>query len=262
MSDKLKFYDPQKVTEQILPSAGLTVEGLDDPDMDEVQISGYACRYEDTFVVFEMPGFRYLRMQKKGSFKRSLSQNPKVLLRLNHQQAFANTKAGTLTLEERADGLFYSGMVSKQNPEGMALLVEMARGTLDESSIAYQIARAEYEEVEDEDGNVIRTQIIVEGDINKGDVSVVQFGMNPNTSSWIGQSSAMQLAADDDTVKAIRESFYGGLEATEPPVESDPDESVSEGTESNTEAAESPDLTPLTHIEKDLLRLKMSMLPN
>ena len=191
----VRFRDPVKVETQALELGGFTVQGLEDESVDEVRIEGYAARYDTPFQVFSVPGYRFMRKQEPGSYQRSLSQNPKVMLRLNHEEAFANTRAGTLQLSERDDGLWFEGLVSKKNPQGLAMLVEMNRGTLTESSVAYQVVRAVYEEEELEDGSIVRTQIVQEADINRGDVSVVQFGMNPETTSGIAQGLMVAQAA-------------------------------------------------------------------
>ena len=204
-----RMLKPVKVTAQICRDAGYSVQGLDDPEQDEVTVQGYAARYGTAFEVYDLGGFRFMRRQEAGSFKRSLGQKPKVMLRLNHQTAFASTHASppTLQLSEREDGLWYEGRVSKKNPEGLAMLIEMQRGTLTESSVAYQIMDAEYEDSV-EDGVEVLTQVVLSGDLHRGDVSVVQFGMNPDTTAAL---QALQLAGDADTARRVLDGLSARL---------------------------------------------------
>lgn len=244
------FLIPDRVTEQVMPQAGLTLQ-QQEGNVNEVTVSGYACKYGEPFEVFSMPGYKFMRLQEAGSFKRSLGQNPKVMLRLNHQAAFASTHAGTLTLEERKDGLYYSGTVSRANPEGQSLIVEMERGTLDESSVAYMI-RKQTEEIEElDDGSIVMTQVVKEADINRGDVSVVQFGMNPRTKSWIGQAQALQLAANHDIADIVSQQL--GVSVLPEKAEESP-----EITEESTEEPE--ELRQVNTKELELLELKLTLL--
>lgn len=213
----LKFRDPVRVECQAADLGGFTVQGMDDPEAEEVKIAGYAARYNTEFRVWAMPGFVLMRRQEQGSFARSLAQKPKVMMRLNHQEAFASTKAGTLELSETEEGLWYEAMISKKNPQALAMLVELERGTLTESSVAYQVVRAAYEEKIASDGTVTRTQIIQEGSLQRGDVSVVQYGMNSSTSSGIVQGllTAQSLAVDAATAAQVQAL----IEGREPPPE-------------------------------------------
>ena len=203
----MKFRDPVKVNQQSIADSDIVLQGMDD-DSQEAQVQGKAADYTQSFTVWHMPGFRYMRKQEPGSYQRTLSQNPKVMFRLNHQEAFANTKAGTLQLMEREGGLHYEATVSKANPQALAMLVELQRGTLTESSVAYQITKAVYEEEELEDGTIVRTQIVQEANLSRGDVSVVQFGMNPNTTAGLLQ--AQSLAADPETREAVEQVLTTG----------------------------------------------------
>ena len=196
--------------------AGFTVQGLDDPAQDEVVVSGFAARYGSPFMLFEYEGYEFWRQNEPGMFARSLSRNPTVFLRKNHQDAFAKTQAGNLRLEERAEGLWFQATVDRRNPDAQAMLVEMARGTLAEASVAYRIT-AQRRVEEERDGLTVATQYTTEGDLAYGDVSVVDMGANPAASSWIGQSIRSEAAARR-VVQTLTDRFPALADRQEPPM--------------------------------------------
>ena len=186
--------DPKlkQVVYQSHDQADFVVQGMDDDDAKTATVAGYAAMYDNKFLVYEfdMGGgamYRMYRQNMPGMFSRSLSRNPRVVLALNHQNQFAYTISKTLKLSEDKKGLYFEAEVSKENSQANDMLVEMARGTLQEASVMYRIAPggATMSSETDEQGNVTEVQTVKEGDINHGDVSVVMWGMNPTASSWL-----------------------------------------------------------------------------
>ena len=144
-----------------------------------VTLTGYASVTETPYEV----GF-YTERMKRGAFKRTLKNEPDVVLLLNHGDGgsglpLARTKSGTLTLEEDRNGLYVEASLDPLDPDAQLLLRKMKRGDLDgQMSFAFQAVDQDWSDDFSE-----RTLHSVE--INRGDVSIVTQGANPATSSII-----------------------------------------------------------------------------
>ena len=168
-------------------------DGVDDPEADEAVVAGWACRYDRPFLKWGYEDYEFWRVHENDCFRESIGQNPDVYLALNHENSFARTAAGTLKVENRSgEGVYFEASVSKENPEALAMLVEMRRGTLEQASIAYQVPADGYrmERQTRSDGVTVETQFIHRALLDHGDVSVCLYGANPDASSWrVGDSA-------------------------------------------------------------------------
>ena len=142
-------------------------------------LTGYASVTESPYEV----GF-YTERIARGAFKRTLKNEPDVVLLFNHGDGgsglpLARTKGGTLILEEDRNGLYVEAHLDPQDPDAQLLQRKMARGDLDgQMSFAFQAIDQDWSDDYSE-----RTLRSVE--INRGDVSIVTQGANPATSSVI-----------------------------------------------------------------------------
>lgn len=144
-----------------------------------IHLSGYASTTNDPYDM----GW-YTERVARGAFKKTLSENPDVVLTLNHGEAgsglpMARTKANNLRLSEDFRGLRFDADLDPQDPDVQLLARKMRSGNLDgQCSFAFRPTRQTWN-----DDYTDRT--LNEVDIHRGDVSVVTQGANPNTSSAI-----------------------------------------------------------------------------
>lgn len=170
-------------------SGATPFEFREDKETGYVVLRGYAATYEpyDCYGGPEAGGWvEQLRME---SFKRTLEAKPDVMLLLNHTGApLARTKSGTMTLTADRRGLLVEARLDPSDPDVQALLPKMRRGDLDEMSFAFR--------VKDQEWNSDYThRTITEVSLQKGDVSVVNYGMNPNTRVAIAEGTVGALAS-------------------------------------------------------------------
>ena len=123
-------------------------------------------------------------MLRPGCFGRTLGESPDVVLNLMHGRGgtglpLARTTAGTLTLTEDQRGLFLEARLDPDDPDSQLLVRKLARGDLNgEASFAFNAANQRWSE------DYTRRTILT-ATLHKGDVSVVDFGANENTSVGI-----------------------------------------------------------------------------
>lgn len=106
---------------------------------------------------------------------------------VNHSGVtMARTKAGSLDLEERLDGGHYEGRLNPTRPDVQIIRAAVADGAVDESSFAFRVVRQKW-------SDDYTRRWIQEIDLNKGDVSPVNYGANPHTGGHLSMRSAMAL---------------------------------------------------------------------
>lgn len=121
-----------------------------------------------------------------GAFKKTLSEKPDVAFLVNHGGlTLARTKAGTLQLAEDKIGLEVRAQMDRRVSVVNDIAVLMDQRNLDEMSFAFRVVKqawldADGEEVPWWDMAGIDRHIR-EVSLQKGDVSVVNYGANPYT---------------------------------------------------------------------------------
>lgn len=124
-----------------------------------------------------------------GAFKKTLAEGADVAFLLNHTgMTLARTKPGTLKLSEETDpatspvpgvtGLHSEALLDPANPQVAAMRSAIDRGDLDEMSFAFRIMRQEWNKAYD-------VRQIHEVSLDKGDVSLVNYGANPHTGGTV-----------------------------------------------------------------------------
>lgn len=140
-----------------------------------VTVEGYASVTEHGFEMWD-PFGAYTEVMREGAFKKTLSEHPQVQLLLNHGGvSMAYTKAGTLRLAEDSQGLHMSADVNPVRTDVRDMLTAIEDGAVDEMSFAFRVIRQQWSPDYDQ-------RDILEVDMHRGDVSVVNFGANPATS--------------------------------------------------------------------------------
>ena len=163
-------------------------EFREDAATGHVVLRGYAATYEPYDCYGGPDAGGWVEQLRGDSFKRTLDARPDVMLLLNHTGApLARTKSGTMTLSADRRGLLVEARLDPSDPDVQALLPKMRRGDLDEMSFAFR--------VKDQEWNADYThRTITEVSLQKGDVSVVNYGMNPNTQVVIAEGTVGALA--------------------------------------------------------------------
>lgn len=136
--------------------------------------TGYACVTE---VGYEMQDWLgpFTEVVRQGAFTKTLSEGADVPFLINHGgMTLARTKSGTLQLAEDTTGLHTEARLDPANSDVGDLRSAMDRGDMDEMSFAFWVTRQQWSPDYDQ-------RDILEVNLNKGDVSVVNYGANPNT---------------------------------------------------------------------------------
>lgn len=156
-----------------------------------LHLSGYASVTESPYDM----GW-YSESISRGAFKNTLSQSPDVQLLVNHAGLpLARTKSGTLQLSEDNTGLRVEADLDPEDPDVQSLSRKMQRGDIDQMSFAFRTIRQSW-------NDDYTNRQITELDIHRGDVSVVNQGANPATSTSI---------RSDDATRALRHMGALGL---------------------------------------------------
>jgi HK97 family phage prohead protease len=173
-------------------------------------IEGYASVTESPFEMWDWLG-PYSEVVRTGAFGKTLAENPQVQLLLNHGGlAMAYTKAGSLRLSEDATGLHMEADVSTKRSDVGDMLAALEDGSVDEMSFAFRVTRQQWSPDYDQ-------RDILEVDLHRGDVSVVNFGANPATS--VG---AVRAADFDRLDEVDAKALYERLQRRFQPAEAEP----------------------------------------
>lgn len=195
-------------------------------------VVGVASVVEQGYEMHDMFG-PYTEVVDRGAFTATLATSPLVEFTLNHNRGgglpMAHTRNGTLTLGVSAEGLTYDATVDPTRSDVADMLKALERGDLAEASFKFGIVRGQWSP----DFTEYR---ILEVDLNRGDVSAVNFGANPLATSQaraldaegasvitqaIGQLSALCSIADE-----LQETLAAYVGATVLPEPSEPNEAA------------------------------------
>jgi HK97 family phage prohead protease len=173
-------------------------------DGDTMKLTGYASVFESGYEVFGGPPSGWTEIVDRKAFDKTLREKPDVHLLINHEgMPLARTKSGTLGLSIDSKGLKVAAELDRTDPDVQRLDAKMRRGDMDQMSFAFRTIRQEWNEDESE-------RRLLEVSIDRGDVSVVNFGANPKTSSQLRSLVSQLAAADVDA--ALAEMRSTGLD--------------------------------------------------
>lgn len=154
-------------------------EFREDQGTGEFILTGYAATFTpyDAFGGPERGG--WVETLSRSAFDQTLRSDPDVQLLLNHEGLpLARTAhaghPGTLKLGVDQHGLRIQASLDPSDPDVQGLIPKMKRGDIDEMSFAFRVKDQVWD-----DNYTNRT--ITEVSLHKGDVSVVNYGMNPGT---------------------------------------------------------------------------------
>lgn len=149
----------------------------------------------------------------KGAFKHTLGRNPDVPFKINHEgMNLARTTAGNLQLREDGVGLEVKAQLDTRVSVVNDLVLLMDAGNINEMSFAFRVTKqawlnADGEEVPwwDLSGTDRHIQQV---DINKGDVSVVNYGASPHTDAVLRSLADLRgMSLDDCTESELRDAI-------------------------------------------------------
>lgn len=143
-------------------------------DSSTLTLTGYASTFNQPYDM----GW-YTEVVDPNAFKRTLGRNPDVRLLVNHDGLpLARTTSGTLTLDTDARGLMVRADLDVSDPDVERLVPKMKRGDLNQMSFGFRTISDAWE-----DNMSKRT--MRELDLNNGDVSMVTYPANPNTTAAV-----------------------------------------------------------------------------
>lgn len=153
-------------------------------------IEGYASVTETPYEMWDYYG-SYNEVVRAGAFTKTLSESPQVQLLLNHAGlSMAYTKAGTLRLSEDSTGLHIGADVNGTRSDVSDMVAAISDGAVDEMSFAFRTVRQLWSPDYDQ-------RDLLELNLNRGDVSVVNFGASPTTSVGMRAQDFDRLSDED-----------------------------------------------------------------
>lgn len=164
------------------------MEFREDTKEGQVILEGYAATYEsyDCYGGVERGG--WVETIDRRAFDKTLNQNPDVQLLLNHEGLpLARTTSGTLQLSADSRGLKVRAMLDSSDPDVQRILPKMRRGDLNEMSFAFRVKDQRWDDT-------YNNRLITEVSLQRGDVSVVSYGMNPDTKVVVSRQAIGALA--------------------------------------------------------------------
>jgi HK97 family phage prohead protease len=146
----------------------------------QLVLEGYASTWDpyDCYGGPEAGG--WVEQIDKSSMTRTLNESPDLMLLVNHEGLpLARTTSDTLKLNADKHGLFMRAYLDPDDPDVQRLAPKLkpqanGRSNMDEMSFAFRVK----DQVWNRD---YTNRLITELSLQKGDVSVVNYGMNPNT---------------------------------------------------------------------------------
>lgn len=202
-------------------SAQMRAETVERDGKQFFRVEGYASTVEQTYVMYDFWG-PYDEVIDARAFDNTLARDPDVAFLLNHRgMTMARTKAKTLTLSVDDQGLRSEAFLNPDRSDVRDMVLAIDDGNIDEMSFAFRIVRGQWSP----DYTEYR---ILEVDLDRGDVSAVNYGANPNTS--ISARAKQALAAIEDLpptiLRAVAARAEERLAVDEPATREVPDAAV------------------------------------
>ena len=140
-----------------------------------VELSGYASTFGAPYEMHDAFG-PYSEVVRAGAFGKTLADQADVAYLANHGGlTMARTVSGTLTLSEDSTGLLTLAQVNEKRSDVRDLVLAIEDGNVDQMSFGFRVVRQEWSPDFDQ-------RDMVELNLDRGDVSAVNYGANPATS--------------------------------------------------------------------------------
>lgn len=142
-------------------------------------LTGYASVFNAPYEVYGGPPMGWTETIDRRAFDQTLSEKPDLHLLINHEgMPLARTKSGTLQLSADNHGLKVTAQLDRSDPDVQRIEPKMQRGDMNEMSFAFCVLKQVWSENDTQ-------RRITEISLDKGDVSLVNFGANPATSAQL-----------------------------------------------------------------------------
>jgi HK97 family phage prohead protease len=173
----------------------------------EFKVSGWASVVEQPY---DMGA--YTEVISRGAFTKTLQGRPDVQLLTNHEGLpMARTTVppgqdGHLELSEDGRGLRFDAQLDRDDPDAQTLMRKIGAWLMDQASFAFRVIRQNW--------NASHTErTIQEVSLDRGDVSVVNFGASPTTSvdARSSRNGRAEVAARDRRLRLANEAGRGNL---------------------------------------------------
>jgi HK97 family phage prohead protease len=140
-----------------------------------VTLRGYASTVDQPYTMYDMFG-EYTEQIDRNAFNKTLASGPDVNFLVNHTGlSMARTTNGTLRLGVDDTGFWQESDLNPQRSDVRDLDIAIQDGNVDQMSFAFRIVDGKW-------SPDYTAYTITEVDMNRGDVSAVNYGANPNTS--------------------------------------------------------------------------------
>lgn len=171
----------------------------------DLHLTGYASTFDEYEVYGGPENYGWIERIAPQAFDRTMAENPDLHLLINHDgMPLARTKSGTLTLSVDGRGLKVDALLDKTDPDVQALVPKMLRGDMDEMSFAFRVKENTWSAAPGFEDDPMSYRLITELSLQRGDVSVVNFGANPHTSAeltTVGQAVGFLANADPNELR-------------------------------------------------------------
>lgn len=174
-----------------------------------LMVDGYATVFNRGYTMWDMFG-TYQEVADEHMLDRSLAMNPDVAFLMNHTgMTMARTRNGSLTLSKDSHGLATTAKLNMERQDVRDLASAMGDKLITEMSFAFMIDEGEWSEDFD-------TFTLRQVDIDRGDVSAVNYGANPYTNigaranDFLRELEAMPPVVKREAVKLITVSDESG----------------------------------------------------
>jgi HK97 family phage prohead protease len=142
----------------------------------QVELQGYATTYDEPYEMYDMFG-PYTEVARSGMCSKTLAEGADVAYLANHEGlTLARTKTGSLRLSEDTTGLLTVATLNTARSDARDLVTAVEDGEIDQMSFAFRVMRQVWSPDFDQ-------RDLLEVNLNRGDVSAVNYGANPLTSN-------------------------------------------------------------------------------
>lgn len=153
-------------------------------NQERFKVEGYASVVEKKYRMWDMFG-EYDEVVSQGAFDETLSKNPDVAYLVNHRGVtMARTVNGSLELKADGKGLHTLAYLNPKRTDVADLVLAIEDRDVTEMSFAFRIDDGEWSE----DYTEYRIHKV---DLDRGDVSAVNYGASPHTSVAARQAEVM-----------------------------------------------------------------------
>lgn len=175
-------------------------------------LEGHASATEAPYEMWDFWG-PYAEVVSAGAFGDTLAAGPDVAFLVNHTGlTMARTTAGTLELSEDEVGLFSRAFLNPQRQDVLDLVHALDDGAVDQMSFAFRITAGQWSP----DYTEYRINAV---DLDRGDVSAVNYGANPHTDIAARARRAFEAIdhLEGAALLAAQERLAARLAASQPP---------------------------------------------